>query len=266
MFSMFIPNKLTSTESVDIIENIVYEYLKPLGFKKHGRTLHRFVEGDISQVVHFQNGSPSKGVYDILWINLGIRVPECAEKTFIITEPLKKYYHEYECNIRTRLGSLVDLKDSFYNLKKDPHKIADDIVKRIDKYVIPVFDTLNNRDAILKHRREYKHFDQLNNRLILLEEAMIFGRRGDLLEAAQLFNAYYQNRLAEYNYDLEHGTKTYLKKGNRMTYHNVITNKAETIIATKNGYVTIYNANRGHLIYLEELAKKLEIKLYPHEY
>lgn len=70
---------MSSTDCVDIIENLVYEYVKPLGFRKHERTLHRF---------------------------------------FTITEPLKKYYYEYECNIRTRLGSLVDGKDSFYDLKK----------------------------------------------------------------------------------------------------------------------------------------------------
>ena len=183
----------------------MYEYLNPLGFRKHGRTLHRFVDTDISQVVNFQNGCPSKGVYDILWVNIGIRVPECVERKFSIEKPLKKYYHEYECNIRTRLGSLVDGKDTFYDLKKDPYKIGKDIVERLKKYVIPVFEILNSRDAILKRRIEYAHFDQFNHHLILLEEAMIIGRRGDIVEATRLFNAYYQNALAEYNYDLEKG-------------------------------------------------------------
>ena len=90
VFSIFRSNKLTSTESLYIIEKNVYEYLKPLGFKKYGRTLHRFVDGDISHVINFQNGCPSKGVFDILWINLGIRVPECANRKFIISEPTKK--------------------------------------------------------------------------------------------------------------------------------------------------------------------------------
>lgn len=76
-----------------------------------------------------------------------------------------------------------------------------------------------------------------------------------------MFNAYYQNALAEYNHDLEKGTKTYLKKGERMIYHNAKTNETETIIATKNGYVTTYCANKWHLIYLEELAQELGITL-----
>lgn len=259
MFSVFNTNKLSSTESVDVIEKIVYDYLRPLGFRKHGRTLHRFVDGDISQVVNFQNGCPSKGVYDILWINLGIRVPECVERKFNIDEPLKKYYHEYECNMRTRLGSLVDGKDTFYNLKRDPMKIGRDIVERLKKYVIPVFDLLNSRDAILKHRIEYTCFDQFNNHLISLEDAMIVGRRGNLTEATRLFNLHYQNALAEYNHDLEQGTKTFLKKGERMVYRNAKTNETETITATKSGYITTYCANKGHITYLEELAQELGI-------
>lgn len=259
---MFRRNKLTSTETVDIIEKIVYEYLKPLGFKRHGRTIHRFVDGDISQIVHFQNGCPSKGVYNILWVNLGIRVPECVERTFTVTEPLKKYYHEHECNIRTHLGALVDGRDSFYDLRKDPYKTAQDIVRRIEKYVIPIFNALNNRDAILTRRDEFARFDQFNNRMILLEKAMIIGRRGNLTEAARLFNAHYQNALAEFNHELEHGNQTYLRKGESIVYHNVKTDKNETITANKNGYVTIYRANKGHLIYLEELAQKLGVALY----
>lgn len=227
MFSIFSTNKLSSTESVDIIEKIVYEYLKPLGFKKYGRTVHRFVDGDISQVVHFQNGCPSKGYYDVLWINLGIRVPECVERKFKIDEPIKKYYHEYECNIRTRLGSLVDGKDTFYILNRNPDKIGRDIVNRLKKYVIPVFDVLNNRDAILKHRKEYTCFDQMNNHMILLDASMIVGRRGDLNEATRLFNAHYQNAHTQYNHHLEQGTKIYF--------------------------------NKSHLTYLEELAQELGI-------
>lgn len=180
---------------------------------------------------------------------------------FRIEEPLKKYYHEYECNIRTRLGSLVDGKDTFYDLKKDPNKIGKDIVERLKKYVIPVFEILNSRDAILKHRKEYALFDQFNHRLILLEEAMIIGRRGDIAEATRLFNAYYQNALAEYNHALEKGTKTYLRKGDRMVYRNAKTEETETIIATKDGYVTTYRANKGHLSYLEDLAQELGIVL-----
>ena len=261
MFSLFNRSRRSSTESVDMIEKIVHEYLKPLGFRKHGRTLHRYVDGDISQVVHFQNGCHAKGIHNILWVNLGIRVPECVERSFVTAEPLKKYYHEYECNIRTTLGVLVDGKETSYDLKKDPAKIANDIVKRIKKYVLPVFDTLNSRDAIVKHRGEYAHFDQMNHCMILLEEAMIYGRKGDLAEATRLFNAHYQNALAEYNHACEYGTMMYLKKGETLMYRNVKSNEIETITATKSGHVTTHNPKIGHIEYLQDLAKTLGIVL-----
>ncbi len=261
MFHLFKRKKISSTECVDIIEGIVYEHLKPLGFRKHGRTLHRFVEKDISQVIHFQNGCPQKGVREKLWINIGIRVPECAEKKFKISEPMKKYYHEYECNIRTRLGFLIDGEDTFYDLRKSPKMIATDIIERIEKYVIPVFDVLNSRKSILLYRANYPSFDQLGNRLITLEEAMIYGRSGDIEKASELFNKYYQNALNEYNVDVENGIETYLHKGERMVYRNTKTGKTETIIADKDGYVVTYCANRCHIDYLETLATQLGIAL-----
>lgn len=253
--------KMSSTECVDTIQEIVYEYLKPLGFRKFGRTMHRFVEEDISQVIHFQNGCPQKGVREKLWINIGIRVPECAEKKFKISEPMKKYYHEYECNIRTRLGFLIDGEDTFYDLRKSPKMIATDIIERIKKYVIPVFDALNSRKSILLYRANYPSFDQLGNRLITLEEAMIYGRSGDIEKASELFNKYYQNALNEYNVDVENGIETYLHKGERMVYRNTKTGKTETIIADKDGYVVTYCANRCHIDYLETLATQLGIAL-----
>lgn len=196
MFSIFGRHKGSSTEAVDTIQRIVYEYLKPLGFRKYGRTMQRLVDGDIAQVVHLQNGCAAKGVLGVLWVNLGIRVPECVEREFVPVQPRKKYYHEYECNIRCRLGCLVDGTDSYYDLKRRPEKIGRDIVARLRTYAMPIFDTLNNRDAILEHRAEYPLFDDFHH-LIPLDAAMIWGRRGDMDKAAQCFNAYYRACLQE---------------------------------------------------------------------
>lgn len=252
--------KSISTQRVDIIEKMVYEHIKSLGFKKHGRTLHRFVDGDISQLICFQNGCPVKGVFDILTINIGIRVPECYERKFVISEPLKKYYHDYECNIRNHLGNIVYGNDSYYELPENPEKIGLDIIEKIQIYVLPFFEELNNRDAILKKRREFSNFD-LFNHLIVLEEAMIYGRKGDVALASKLFNEYYQEVLDEYNYKLEFGSKTYMYKGQQVTYLNTKTKQTETLTATEDGYLQLFNANRGHLSYLEDLANELGVIL-----
>ena len=182
--------KKSRTDALDKIENAIYGELKIHGFRRYGRTLHRFVSGDISQVIHFQLGEARRGENHLLYVNVGIRVPECQERSFAADLEQKKYYHEYECNIRSRLGTVEGREEACYDLRKSPDAIQADILRRISEVVLPAFDILNSRDAILLHRREYPQFDTFNDHLILLEEAMIHGRRGDRDKAAELFRQY----------------------------------------------------------------------------
>ena len=186
------------TLKIDWIEAGVYRLVKPRGFRRHGRTLHRFVSGDISQVISFQCGQAYLNMTHMLTVNLGIRVPECFEKSFTPTEKPKKYYREYECNIRSRLGE-IDGKDvKTFDLRGDIDSIEAEITRDIETKVLPVFDALDSREAILLHRRDYPRFDMLYSHLIPLEEAMIYGRRGRTEEAKALFEQYYQSVLDEY--------------------------------------------------------------------
>ena len=195
MFSNLFPEKIDVTERIDSIENAVYKQLKEFGFKKHGRTLHRFVSEDISQVINFQCGQPYRNETHLMWVNIGIRVPESFERKFEAVNS-KKYYHEYECNIRTRLG-MAKLKDSnkatTYDLRKSIDHMTADIVEEILDDVLPVFEILNSRESIIAHRREYPWFDTLNSRLILLEESMIYGHMGDKKKAKECFEMYYRS-------------------------------------------------------------------------
>ncbi len=185
-------NTLNTTETIDLIENAVYAELKPLGFRKHGRTLHRFVDGDISQVINFQCGQAYREETHLMWVNIGIRVPECELRCFEPEESLKKFYHEYNCNMRSRLGEVKGENETTYNLHGCIEEIITDILGQIREYVLPAFDVLKDRQAILEKRREYQNFDKLNCRLILLEESMIYGRIGEIDKASELFNSYYR--------------------------------------------------------------------------
>ncbi len=185
--------KIDVKDRIDRIENEVYANLKPLGFRKHGRTLHRFVSGDISQVVSFQCGQSYRGETHLMWVNIGIRVPECMERRFE-TQEQKSYYSEAFCNMRSRLG-VVKNKDAnrvtTYDLRGNLDRIINDITGEIMLEVIPAFDVLSSREAILLHRREYPWFDTLNYHLIVLEESMIYGHLGELKKAKELFEEYY---------------------------------------------------------------------------
>lgn len=246
---------------IDAIESAVYAAVKPLGFQKHGRTLHRFVSGDISQVINFQCGQAIRGDNHLMWVNIGIRLPECDLRSFQPEDPLKKYYHEYDCTIRTRLGAVRGKAETAYDLRKPTDKIIRDILSQLQAYVLPVFDILSSREAILEKRREFPLFDTTNGHLILLEEAMIYGRLGNMEKATERFNMHYQHALEVYRREYEHGEKMFLRKGQRVLYRNTKTGENETVTATKTGYVTLYGASRGHLDYLEALAKELGISL-----
>ena len=128
-----------------------------------------------------------------MWVNIGIRVPECMEHSFELQNQ-KMYYTEVACNMRTRLGA-VRHRDSrrmtTYDLRKDTGKLVKEIVGEIMQDVIPVFNLLSSRESILSHRREYPWFDTLNSHLILLEESMMYGYMGDIKKAKKLFEEYY---------------------------------------------------------------------------
>jgi len=221
-------NKLDTKAIVDEIENAVYKELKPFGFRKHGRTLHRFVDGDISQVINFQNGCPEKFIYNVLYVNVGIRVPECELRTFAPEENLKKYYREIDCNIRDVLDTRDDKNCQGYGLSGPTQEIIDNVIYGIKNYVLPAFDTLCSRDAILKDPRSFCGLDGLRRHLTLLEQSMIYGRMGNLDEAKRLFNKNYSD--VAKNYKAHEGWK-------------------------------LFNYLKAHLSYLEELAQSLNIEI-----
>ncbi len=181
---------------LDDIQKTVYPILKPYGFRKHGRTFHRFVSGDISQVINFQLGQSHLGHTHLLSVNVGIRVPECMTRSFGPEPNLKAYYREYDCNIRSRLGTVEGKEESCYSFFMYLDMVKEDIIRQIRDTVLPAFEELNSREAILEKRRAYPNMDTLNRHLILLEEAMIYGRWGQMEKASALFNEHYANGIA----------------------------------------------------------------------
>lgn len=186
-----------STPIVNEIQKEVHKLLNPLGFRKFGRTEHRFVDGDISQVVNFQLGQAYLGDSHLLRVNIAIGVPECMVDHVGQQPKAKKYYKEYECNIRSELGSVEGKKESVYDLRKPVGSIIADILRQLRDTVLPAFAVLNSREAILAHRREYPQFDLLNDHLILREEAMILRHMGDPEGATAKYDAYLHDMIHE---------------------------------------------------------------------
>ncbi|MBQ4096778.1 MAG: DUF4304 domain-containing protein, partial [Clostridia bacterium] len=165
-------------ETVDKIEAAVYEVLKPHGFKKHGRTLHRFVSGDISQVVHFQSGLRS--LQGKMCVNVGIGVPECIERVFH-PEKTKKRYRLDECTMRSMLGAVRGKRETWYDLSKYSEKMTQSIIREIVDIVIPAFDELSTREAILERRVSIKWLHVYGS--LTLDECMMHGHLGNMEKA-----------------------------------------------------------------------------------
>lgn len=176
-----------ATKALDTIQSAMYEVLKPCGFRKHGRVFHRFVEGDISQVIELQRGQAYREETHLFWVNVGIRVPECQLCSFQPEANAKKYYHEYECNLRWTVGEKSKKQTGTYNLRKPVEPIIADILARLNASVLPMLNALISRDAILERRMAYP---QLWPQEHLLDSALIAGRRGDLARATELLLAH----------------------------------------------------------------------------
>ena len=161
-----------ATKALDEVQQAMYEVLKPLGFRKHGRVFHRFVDGDVSQVVELQRGQAYREETHLFWVSVGVRVPECQLRTFAPVADGKRFYHEWQCNLRWTVGERSKKQNGSYNLRKPVEPIIADILARLTSAVLPMY------------------YPQLWPMHHLLDSALIAGRRGDIARATELLLAH----------------------------------------------------------------------------
>ena len=167
---------------LDIVEKAVFAKLKPLGFKKNGRTFNRRLEGGIIQVINFQSERYSSEKFIV---NLGV----CVESLFKFqfqTES-KKYYKEYECQIRDRLGILLTGEDYWWTITNDNRKITEEIIVGLETKGFEWFSGVETKEKIISN---YGHFPYDSSPRTKLDIALIvwFDNK---LEGAKLFREYY---------------------------------------------------------------------------
>lgn len=179
-----------ATAALDTVQAEMYAILKSYGFRKHGRLFHRFVDGDISQVVEIQRGQAYREETHLFWINIGIRLPECVLKSFHPEVNAKKYYHEYQCNMRWTLGEQSKKKTGEYNLRKPLEPMVADIKAKLENVILHVFEVLNSRDSIMAKRHQYPQFSQFVSNHPMFDCAMICGCRGEIQRAIKLLLDY----------------------------------------------------------------------------
>lgn len=151
---------------LDIVVKEVFAKLKPLGFKKNGRTFNRVLEDGIIQVINFQSGQyPIGQGYEVLGlrenlygkfvVNLGV----CIESLYKFQSPTgnKKYYKEYDCQIRNRLGITLTGQDYWWTITNDNTKITEEIISGLEAKGFKWFSGLETKDKIISNNGQFPY-------------------------------------------------------------------------------------------------------------
>src|SRR5574343_358296 len=150
-------NKVELKTHLDSIQKEIYLFLKPLGFKKKGRTFNKQTEDGIYQVINIQSGRYEFGdkyvipgfrenLYGKFTVNLGVMVKEIYE--IDIHNKPKDIYQDYDCQIRTRLTHLTIQKDLWWTISDDNNKTAKEVIDGLSKHGLDWLDNFEKRDKI----------------------------------------------------------------------------------------------------------------------
>jgi len=192
-----LPNKAELKNHLDSIQKEVYLLLKPIGFKKKGRTFNRQSEDGIYQVINIQSGRYEFGdkyvipgfrenYYGKFTVNLGVMVREIYELESH-NKP-KDIYQDYDCQIRTRLTHLTIKQDLWWTISDDNHQTTNEVIEGINSHGLEWLDTFENRDKICSNLGDFEGGSPRTKLDVVLIEL-----HRDRKKAEILFQKYYDN-------------------------------------------------------------------------
>lgn len=190
------PEKSNYVVALDAVQAKVYEFMKPLGFRKKGRTFNREAEErGIYQVVHFQTGPYEFGpeippfrlnLYGKFTVNIGVLIKELYDfKEY--TKPTA-FYQEMDCEARTRLPNLLYGEDVWWNLTDDTESLATTVIDGFQSIGFAFFELYDTR---AKFRENFGRFAGASPRAKLDIALMVYHH--DRIEGERLFLEYFNN-------------------------------------------------------------------------
>jgi hypothetical protein len=187
-------------ERLDEVQTSLTALLKPLAFRRKGRTYNRSVEDGVVQVINLQTGPYEVGqrnplppelahlqqdLYGRFTVNLGVHVREVWECDS--TSPWPKTIQEYSCQIRTRLGRQAG-QEYWWSLDQSAQTLSTDVAKVLLGEGVEFLERFETRDAILD---DWVTMNDGNGRLskrARVDVAIMLAKRGQSLQAAHLLN------------------------------------------------------------------------------
>jgi hypothetical protein len=181
---------------LDAVTKDINRFLKPLGFRKKGRTYNRGTEGGLVQIVNFQMGQFPIGEHYVIpgiresfygkfTVNLGILLP-CVWETER-QKSLPDFVQEYSCTIRERLSSLAFGTDKWFELTPDTSNLSATLVRLFDKFGLPFLDQFPNYAGVLNYFDAHGDLPCQNTGRAALEAAIVAHHLGELQKAQRLF-------------------------------------------------------------------------------
>jgi Domain of unknown function (DUF4304) len=191
-YHIYNSQKIDFKSELDVIVKTVFLSLKSKGFKKFGYTFNKEVEKGIFQVVNFQRAGIVNDAQ--FTVNLGV----CIDKLYQIErvqDVEKKYYKEYECQIRGRLKNLVNGKDAWWIIDNNKFEIANEILEYFESSGFDWFLNVNTEEKIIENfgKSIYNESNRADLDVILL---IYFN---DKEKGTELFNKYLSNIEQEKN-------------------------------------------------------------------
>jgi Domain of unknown function (DUF4304) len=160
---------------MDAAVRAVVPLLRERGFKKQRHVFNAEPEPGLTQVLTFQMGAHQppgaaevpglrENLYSRFTINLGLHLAEVAELpkrspgvAFLREQglpvppprPRPKFLNEGHCHLTTRLGQLIDGRDTWWSLDVPEAELQMHVPRLLDEYALPFFNRFNSRSAII---------------------------------------------------------------------------------------------------------------------
>lgn len=177
----------------------MYRLLKPLGFRRKGRTFNRQTEEGVLQIIALQAGPYEIGpplpksvahlrpdLYGKFTVNLGVFVQEVFERTNPGFLP-RGVVSDAHCAIRTRLSHITSHVDTWWPLTNETETLVDEIGALLIDVGVPFLDRFGTRDQIVKRWVSFNENELRITLVARLDVAMVLLKRGDVEGARALF-------------------------------------------------------------------------------
>ncbi len=182
--------------ALDEAQKPLTSLLKNLGFRRKGRTYNRPVGDKLVHVVNLQMGQFPIGDYVIpgireslcgrFTVNLGVLLPAVLRLERSRDPPA--FAHEYDCEIRDRLGTLAFGEDTWWDLDHQVPETATSIVDLMDRVGLPFLDQFESYSSVLSYLERTGPLPSKNEGRSALAGALICCDLGERERAAMFFD------------------------------------------------------------------------------